>query len=119
MVCGWFVVGLWLRLTQMCIFPQRQGVAAAVATDTSVVTERQILHIPRHRTPEIMSPERFAKLDPVDRVKAVYDTHGDKAVQLSSMQKTAGVIMHLIHRAKVPIPILFFDTQYIHQVSPH
>lgn len=62
-----------------------------------------------------MSPERFAKLDPVDRVKAVYDTHGDKAVQLSSMQKTAGVIMHLIHRAKVPIPILFFDTQYIHQ----
>jgi phosphoadenosine phosphosulfate reductase len=63
----------------------------------------------------LISVEKFESLDPVDRVKAIYDMHGERAVQLSSMQKTAGVIMHLIHRAKVNIPILFFDTQYIHQ----
>lgn len=51
----------------------------------------------------------------MDRVKVIYDLHGSKAIQLASMQKTAGVIMHLIYRAKVDIPILFFDTQLLHQ----
>jgi len=62
-----------------------------------------------------ISSEQFARYDPVDRVKAAFDIHGPKVVQLASMQKTAGVLMHLIYRAKVPVPILFFDTQYLHQ----
>jgi phosphoadenosine phosphosulfate reductase len=67
------------------------------------------------RTRRAVSPEHFANYSPVDRIKCIYDIHGEKAIQLASMQKTAGVIMHLIHRAKVPIPIFFFDTQYLHQ----
>lgn len=97
------------RTLRQCIIPTANKECTALA-------ERTTLHIPRHRAPPLrVDQEKFVKLDPVDRIKAIYDAHGDKAVQLSSMQKTAGVIMHLIYRAQVNIPIVFVDTQYIHQ----
>jgi len=61
-----------------------------------------------------ISPEKFSEYHPVDRVKAAYDIHGPRVVLLASMQKTSGVLMHLVHLSKLPIPILFFDTQYLH-----
>lgn len=66
------------------------------------------------RIPESVDPEKFASFNPVDRIKAIFDKHGEKAVQLASMQRTSGALMHLIHKAKVDVPILFFDTQYLH-----
>jgi len=62
-----------------------------------------------------ISPEKFAQYSHVDRVRAAFDVHGQKMIQLASMQKSAGVVMHLIHLSKLPIPILFIDTQYIHK----
>lgn len=59
--------------------------------------------------------EQYASLDVVDRVRVVYELHGSKAIQMASMQRTSGVLMHLIHRAKVPLPILFIDTGFLHQ----
>lgn len=57
----------------------------------------------------------FASYSPVDRIRLINDIHGNKAIQLASMQRTSGVLMHLIHRAQVDIPILFFDTELLHQ----
>jgi len=58
---------------------------------------------------------KFASLSPVDRIKYIHDIHGDKAIQLASMQRTSCVLMHLIHQANAGLPILFFDTEYLHQ----
>lgn len=60
-------------------------------------------------------PDKFAQYSHVDRIRAAFDVHGPRVVQLASMQKSAGVVMHLIHLSKLPIPILFIDTQYLHQ----
>jgi len=62
-----------------------------------------------------ISPDKFASYSHVDRIRAAFDVHGVKMIQLASMQKSAGVVMHLIHLTKLPIPILFIDTQYLHQ----
>lgn len=59
--------------------------------------------------------EEFTQMSPIERIQAIFEIHGDKAAQLASMQKTSGVVMHLIHTARVPMPILFFDTQYLFQ----
>lgn len=62
-----------------------------------------------------INPEEFAQMSPIERIQAIFEIHGDKAAQLASMQKTSGVIMHLIHTAGVSMPVLFFDTQYLFQ----
>jgi len=56
--------------------------------------------------------EDFSALDALERVRAVDREFGDKALQLSSMQKTSSVLLHMIHRLKAKTVILFVDTQY-------
>lgn len=76
--------------------------------------QAQVASEPISRVTHLTS-EQFAALNPVDRVRAIYEIHGSQAIQLASMQRTSGVLMHLIHRAQVPLPILFIDTGYLHQ----
>eukprot|EP00462_Mataza_sp_D1_P016023 CAMPEP_0175154516 /NCGR_PEP_ID=MMETSP0087-20121206/20392_1 /TAXON_ID=136419 /ORGANISM="Unknown Unknown, Strain D1" /LENGTH=311 /DNA_ID=CAMNT_0016441427 /DNA_START=40 /DNA_END=975 /DNA_ORIENTATION=+ len=59
--------------------------------------------------------DEFSAASPVDRVKMIFDVHGNRAVQLASMQRTSGVLMHLIYQAQTQTPILFFDTGYLHE----
>lgn len=54
----------------------------------------------------------FVELDALERIRAIDDAYGDKALQLASMQKTSCVIMHMIHRLKARTVILFVDTQF-------
>ena len=56
--------------------------------------------------------EYYTSLDALDRVWLIDEVYGEDAVQLSSMQKTSGVIMHMIHRLNASIRIVFIDTQY-------
>jgi phosphoadenosine phosphosulfate reductase len=56
--------------------------------------------------------DEYAALDPLERVAWVDRRYGRRAILLSSMQKTAGVLMHLIHRARARIAILFVDTEF-------
>ena len=56
-----------------------------------------------------------AALEPLgalDRIRWAVDTLGDGVVLLSSMQKTAVVLMHLFHRLHLSNEILFVDTGY-------
>lgn len=66
-------------------------------------------------SPKTINPEEFTQMSPIERIQAIFEVHGEKAAQLASMQKTSGVLMHLIHSAGVSIPVLFFDTQYLFQ----
>lgn len=59
-----------------------------------------------------ISPEDFARMDVVERIRAIDAAHGEKALLLSSMQRTSSVLMHLIHRARAKTVILFVDTQF-------
>ena len=88
------------------------------ATLRAAVAKSPPLPAPLHLEPvkATVDAAKFAALSPVDRIKLIFDTHGEKAVQLASMQRTSSVLMHHIYRAQVPLPILFFDTQYLHQV---
>ena len=54
----------------------------------------------------------YKTITALDRLKLIDETYGAKAVQLSSMQKTAGVIMHMIYRINASIRIIFIDTQF-------
>lgn len=56
--------------------------------------------------------DEFIAADALGRVRLIDRAHGRGALQLASMQKTSGVIMHLIHRAGASTRILFVDTQY-------
>src|SRR3954464_15877173 len=51
-------------------------------------------------------------LSPLDRIRWAVDALGDGVVLLSSMQKTAVVLMHLFHRLDLPHEVLFVDTGY-------
>jgi phosphoadenosine phosphosulfate reductase len=51
-------------------------------------------------------------LDAEGRIRWAVDTFGRSAVLLSSMQKTASVLMHLFHRLGLENEILFADTGY-------
>jgi phosphoadenosine phosphosulfate reductase len=56
-----------------------------------------------------------AALEPlgaIDRIRWAVDRMGDRVVLLSSMQKTAAVLMHLFHRLGVRNEVLFVDTGY-------
>ena len=56
-----------------------------------------------------------ATLDPLsalDRIRWAVDALGDGVVLLSSMQKTAVVLMHLFHRLDLSNEVLFVDTGY-------
>jgi phosphoadenosine phosphosulfate reductase len=47
-----------------------------------------------------------------DRIRWAVDAFGPHAVLLSSMQKTASVLMHLFHRLGLENEVLFVDTGY-------
>src|SRR6187551_2128664 len=51
-------------------------------------------------------------LSALDRIRWAVDTLGDNVVLLSSMQKTAVVLMHLFHRLGLANEVLFVDTGY-------
>jgi len=51
-------------------------------------------------------------LSAIDRVRWAVDTFGDEVVLLSSMQKTAVVLMHFFHRLGLSNEVLFVDTGY-------
>jgi phosphoadenosine phosphosulfate reductase len=51
-------------------------------------------------------------LSALDRIRWAVDALGDDVVLLSSMQKTAVVLMHLFHRLGLSNEVLFVDTGY-------
>jgi phosphoadenosine phosphosulfate reductase len=51
-------------------------------------------------------------LNALDRIRWAVDALGDNVVLLSSMQKTAVVLMHLFHRLGLSNEVLFVDTGY-------
>src|SRR3954463_5264206 len=51
-------------------------------------------------------------LSALDRIRWAVDALGDNVVLLSSMQKTAVVLMHLFHRLGASNEVLFVDTGY-------
>ena len=51
-------------------------------------------------------------LSALDRIRWAVDALGDDVVLLSSMQKTAVVLMHLFHRLGLANEVLFVDTGY-------
>ena len=59
-----------------------------------------------------IASECYSSIEALDRVKLIDEVYGEKAVQLSSMQKTSGVIMHMISRLNASIRIVFIDTQF-------
>ena len=56
--------------------------------------------------------DRLRYLSAEDRIRWEADTYGMDAVLLSSMQKTASVLMHMFHRMGLNNEILFGDTGY-------
>jgi phosphoadenosine phosphosulfate reductase len=69
----------------------------------------------REPRPRIDCAAANAALEPLsalERVRWAADTLGDDVVLLSSMQKTAVVLMHLFHRLGLPNEVLFVDTGY-------
>ncbi len=59
-----------------------------------------------------ISTDEFAALDALERVRAMDQIYGSKLLLLASMQKPAGVLMHMIHRIQAKTFILFVDTQF-------
>jgi phosphoadenosine phosphosulfate reductase len=51
-------------------------------------------------------------LSALERIRWTVDAFGDQVVLLSSMQKTAVVLMHLFHRLGLQNEVLFVDTGY-------
>jgi phosphoadenosine phosphosulfate reductase len=56
--------------------------------------------------------EKLESMSALDRVGWAAETFGQSAVLLSSMQKTASVLMHLFHRLGLDNEILFVDTGF-------
>ena len=56
--------------------------------------------------------KQFVSLDAEGRLKAIDEAYGDRALLLCSMQRTGGVLMHMIHRLSARTVILFVDTQF-------
>ena len=61
-------------------------------------------------TVEINKAE-FAAASALDRIRMIDAIYDARAIHLSSMQKTAGVLMHMIYRAGAQANIVFIDTQ--------
>ncbi len=60
----------------------------------------------------IKTNEKLESMLALDRVAWAAETFGTSAVLLSSMQKTASVLMHLFHRLGLENEILFVDTGF-------
>lgn len=60
----------------------------------------------------VRTNERLRGLEAQDRIRWAVDTFGPHAVLLSSMQRTASVLMHLFHRLGLENEILFADTGF-------
>jgi len=56
--------------------------------------------------------EWLAPLTAKERIEWAVDTFGDRVLLLSSMQKTAVVLMHLFHELGLSNEVLFVDTGY-------
>src|SRR5512140_212731 len=56
--------------------------------------------------------QALAELPARDRLAWAAATFGDRLVLLSSMQKTASVLMHMVADLGLPTPVLFLDTGY-------
>lgn len=59
-----------------------------------------------------INKDDFVAMSPLERIRAIDEAYGPRALQLASMQKTSCMIMHMIHRIKGRTLILFVDTQY-------
>src|SRR5436190_10579396 len=80
---------------------------------------RSVLYSRHNSAMEDQAPIDCAKanttlepLSALDRIRWAVDTLGDSVVLLSSMQKTAVVLMHLFHRLDLSNEVLFVDTGY-------
>lgn len=69
------------------------------------------MHVPDPEHP-LIPAERLAALAPLDRLKAVDEIYGERALLLASMQKTSGTLIHMISRIKARTMIVFVDTQF-------
>ncbi len=58
-----------------------------------------------------ISKETFLSSNVLDRIRLIDAIYSDRVIHLSSMQKTAGVLMHMIYRARSRAKIVFIDTQ--------
>ncbi len=58
-----------------------------------------------------INKEEFATAEALDRIRIIDAIYGARTIHLSSMQKTAGALMHMIYRAKSQANIVFIDTQ--------
>ena len=56
--------------------------------------------------------ERLASMTAKERIRWAVDTFGDRVLLLSSMQKTAVVLMHMFHELGLTNEVLFVDTGY-------
>ena len=54
----------------------------------------------------------LVKMNALDRIRFGVERFGEKAVLLSSMQKTASVLMHMFHRLNLQNEVLFVDTGF-------
>lgn len=68
------------------------------------VTEQQLLALNR----------RFEGADPIDILRFVRATFGDRAAILSSMQRSGTVMCHMADRAGLAFDVLFVDTGVLH-----
>lgn len=59
-----------------------------------------------------VNADEFIAADALGRMRLIDQAYGRDALQLASMQKTSGVLMHLIHLAGARTRVLFVDTQY-------
>lgn len=58
-----------------------------------------------------INKEAFSSADTLDRIRIIDALYGNRVIHLSSMQKTAGVLMHMIYRTGARANIVFIDTQ--------
>ena len=79
-----------------------QTSAAAKAADT----------IDARRIDTAVANAALEPLSALERIRWTVDALGDDVVLLSSMQKTAVVLMHLFHRLGLSNEVLFVDTGY-------
>jgi phosphoadenosine phosphosulfate reductase len=67
---------------------------------------------PRRRIDCASANALLEPLSALERVRWAVDTLSDDVVLLSSMQKTAVVLMHIFHRLGLPNEVLFVDTGF-------
>src|SRR6478609_5938740 len=92
-------------MVMSCIVDISSGVRDMASASTAAMTEDT----------RIDCATANAALEPLhalDRIRWTVDALGDDVVLLSSMQKTAVVLMHLFHRLDLSNEVLFVDTGY-------